>query len=115
MSERVAAWLLSDEARILDGDELIAGLFERIVAAGIPLWRGATSSRTMHPEVYVHNFMWRADRTMEVIKRPHGLLTGPFARQLGDTQLVSLGKHPLRGVQTEAELFTLPSTRAAPG
>ena len=32
---------------------------ERLVAAGLPLWRVAAFVRTLHPDVYGRSFVWR--------------------------------------------------------
>jgi adenylate cyclase len=38
---------------------LMAGTCERLVAAGLPLWRAAAFVRTLHPDVYGRSFVWR--------------------------------------------------------
>src|SRR5262249_61654683 len=38
---------------------LMAETCERLVAAGLPLWRAAAFVRTLHPDVYGRSFVWR--------------------------------------------------------
>ncbi len=51
-------WLLGDEARALHSAALLGALCKRLLAGGIPLWRGHLGSRTMHPEVFVRFYDW---------------------------------------------------------
>lgn len=54
----VEAWLVSREARGLEADALLAGLGERLRAAGIPVERVRAALRTMHPEVVIVTYEW---------------------------------------------------------
>ncbi|MFZ5739238.1 MAG: adenylate/guanylate cyclase domain-containing protein, partial [Pseudomonadota bacterium] len=39
---------------------------ERLVAAGMPLHRVGVFVETLHPDIYGHRFIWRADGEVEV-------------------------------------------------
>jgi len=39
--------------------QLLSGTCERLVAAGVPLWRVAAFVRTLHPDAYGRSFVWR--------------------------------------------------------
>lgn len=57
---QLVAWLLDPATRELDGAALFLGLIEALRAAGIELDRFSASVRTLHPEVFVDNFVWTA-------------------------------------------------------
>ena len=39
---------------------------ERMVAAGLPLWRVGVFVRTLHPDIYGRNFIWKPGAEVEV-------------------------------------------------
>ena len=45
---------------------LMADICERMVLAGLPLWRCGIFVRTLHPDVYGRNFVWRPGAEVEV-------------------------------------------------
>ncbi|MEI9924195.1 MAG: adenylate/guanylate cyclase domain-containing protein [Bradyrhizobium sp.] len=52
-------WLI-DGARSADGSsQMVAELCERLVRAGLPLWRVGIFVRTLHPDIIGRNFIWR--------------------------------------------------------
>lgn len=62
----VVAWLADGAPSTLDSGELFGALCKRICAAGIPLWRVGMFVRTLHPEVFGRNFIWRPERPVEL-------------------------------------------------
>ena len=52
---------LTDGARSAPLPEaVLADLCERLVQAGIPLWRVAVFVRTLHPEIMGRRFIWQS-------------------------------------------------------
>ena len=45
---------------------MLAETCERLVAAGLPLWRVGVFVRTLHPDIYGRNFIWRPGAEVEV-------------------------------------------------
>ena len=44
----------------------MAEICERLVAAGLPLWRVGVFVRTLHPDIYGRNFIWRPGAEVEI-------------------------------------------------
>lgn len=64
--QRIADWLI-DGARSATGPtRMMSEACERMVAAGLPLWRVGVFVRTLHPDVYGRNFIWRPGAEVEV-------------------------------------------------
>ena len=59
----VAAWLADHGGARVDPAVLIAGLCERLLAAGVPLWRVSYGYPTLHPRLCGSQFDWRRDAT----------------------------------------------------
>jgi adenylate cyclase len=57
----ITTWL-TDGARSAPTPSLMMGeCCERLIAAGLPLWRVGVFVRTLHPEIFGRNFIWRPD------------------------------------------------------
>jgi adenylate cyclase len=74
-------------------DELFDGLCGRLVAAGVPLWRGFAGMRTLHPQWAGYGYTWRRD--LNAIKPAQfergeeyeqDLLSSPFAHMIRDAE-----------------------------
>jgi adenylate cyclase len=64
--QRFINWLI-DGARSAKGPaEMVAEACERLVAMGLPLWRFGIFIRTLHPEIFGRNFIWRQGEEVEV-------------------------------------------------
>ena len=74
----IADWLIHGARSATTPDQLVAVLCERLVAAGLPLWRGAVFVRTLHPQVMGRRFVWRAGEGVKVTQEPYGLLNSDF-------------------------------------
>ncbi|WP_456619746.1 MULTISPECIES: adenylate/guanylate cyclase domain-containing protein [unclassified Bradyrhizobium] len=79
--QRIINWLI-DGARSSRGPaEMIADACEHLVAAGLPLWRFGVFIRTLHPEIFGRNFIWREGEEVEVGTVDFEILDTPeFAR-----------------------------------
>ena len=65
-------WLLSPAAA-LPLAALFDQLIERLVDAGFPIWRAATSLLTLHPELFVRQVVWKRGQGSETTERLHEL------------------------------------------
>ncbi|OHC73357.1 MAG: hypothetical protein A3H92_12470 [Rhodospirillales bacterium RIFCSPLOWO2_02_FULL_58_16] len=54
-------WLLSDGLNITGSKELVGRLAERLVKAGMPLFRMRVLIRTLHPLTFATHYTWRSD------------------------------------------------------
>jgi adenylate cyclase len=55
----VREWLIDGARNAATPDAVIAELCERVIAAGIPVWRAALFVRTLHPEIMGRRIEWR--------------------------------------------------------
>jgi adenylate cyclase len=67
----LARWVLDETSRQLAAPQLLAGLAERMIAAGVPIWRVSTGLLTMHPEIFSRYLAWVRGKGCELIHRPH--------------------------------------------
>jgi adenylate cyclase len=58
-------WLTDGARSASDDAQLLAGFCERLVDAGIPLWRVGVFLRTLHPDVFGRSAIWREGRGVE--------------------------------------------------
>lgn len=88
-SDSIAQWALEDQSAV-EAETFLAALAERLLAAGVPISRVATSLPTRHPELFSRWLTWT---------RGHGVSTGDVSHALvrapgGD------GATPIRQVLT---------------
>src|SRR5579863_5393824 len=62
---RLAQWLVDGARSAPNPPRMMAETCERMVAAGLPLWRVGVFVRTLHPDIVGRNFVWR--RGSEVV------------------------------------------------
>ncbi|MEW6147925.1 MAG: adenylate/guanylate cyclase domain-containing protein [Bradyrhizobium sp.] len=78
---RVCDWLIDGAWSAAEPAEMIADFCERLVAAGLPLWRFGIFIRTLHPEIFGRNFIWRRGQEVEIGAVDFEILDTPeFAR-----------------------------------
>jgi adenylate cyclase len=57
--KKVTDWLIEGARSAASPTALMAQTGERMVAAGVPLWRVGVFVQTLHPDVFGRNFIWR--------------------------------------------------------
>jgi adenylate cyclase len=73
-TKSIVDWL-TDGARSAQRPEIVlADLCERLVQAGIPLWRVAVFVRTLHPQIMGRRFIWQAGADVTITEGPFDLL-----------------------------------------
>lgn len=72
-------WLLRREEATTP-EVLIAELCARLEAIGFPVWRAATSLRTLHPELFVTNVVWQRGVGTRTSARHHDITESPGYR-----------------------------------
>ena len=70
----IAAWLVGQGGVRAGPETLIAGLCERLVAAGVPLSRMSYGVPTLHPELRGRQFIWRrGGKGVSELRHRHGV------------------------------------------
>ena len=73
----IIEWLSGNECHELDDAGLIAGLGQRLRAAGLPIDRLTLHLRTLHPEIVGRSVAWSPGEPVETRDREHGMVTDP--------------------------------------
>ncbi|MCF8533741.1 MAG: adenylate/guanylate cyclase domain-containing protein [Reyranella sp.] len=73
----VAEWLSRDGRLIATPADFIAQLMNRVVAAGLPVWRFYIGLQLIHPQLQAMGFMWRRGEPVQSIARGYGIQLTP--------------------------------------
>ncbi|MGA9091166.1 MAG: adenylate/guanylate cyclase domain-containing protein [Bradyrhizobium sp.] len=57
--QKLTDWLVDGARSAPNPPQMMAETCERLVAAGLPLWRVGVFIRTLHPDIIGRNFIWR--------------------------------------------------------
>jgi adenylate cyclase len=77
--DAVAAWLIDGARSATTADAVLSQLCQRVLACGIPVWRGAVFIRTLHPEIMGRRLEWRVDAGISVGEASYGVFeSGSF-------------------------------------
>ena len=63
--QQLTNWLIDGARSVVNSPRLMAEICERLVEAGLPLWRVGIFVRTLHPDIYGRNFVWRPGAEVE--------------------------------------------------
>ena len=64
--QKLIDWLIDGARSAPRPTVMMAETCERMVAAGLPLWRVGVFIRTLHPDIFGRNFIWRPGAEVEV-------------------------------------------------
>lgn len=64
----VADWLMSQALGEGNVQDIVGGCCDRLLAAGIPLWRSFVSFRILHPKFAAVSIIWRRDKRSGIIE-----------------------------------------------
>jgi adenylate cyclase len=64
--QKLTDWLIDGARSAPSSTHMFGETCERIVAAGLPLWRVGLFIRTLHPEIYGRNFIWKPGAEVEM-------------------------------------------------
>ncbi|MGH6711325.1 MAG: adenylate/guanylate cyclase domain-containing protein [Bradyrhizobium sp.] len=62
---QITNWLIDGARSVVNSPRLMAEVCERMVEAGLPLWRVGIFVRTLHPEIFGRNFIWKPGAEVE--------------------------------------------------
>lgn len=75
--QRLTDWLIDGARSATTPVRLMAETCERMVAAGLPLWRSGVFVRTLHPDIFGRNFIWKPGAEVEVGSVDFQILDAP--------------------------------------
>jgi adenylate cyclase len=94
-------WAVSQGLRGVGADELFDGFCQRLVIAGVPLWRGYAAMNTLHPQWGGYSYTWRRDLNAiepgqfeRALYRGPGWFDSPFAYLLSQRNAFSEEANP---------------------
>ena len=70
-------WLIDGGRSAASPTGFMAETCERMVAAGLPLWRVGIFVRTLHPDIYGRNFIWKPGAEVEIGTVDYQILESP--------------------------------------
>jgi adenylate cyclase len=62
----ITGWLTDGARSTPEPSDMMAECCERLSAAGLPLWRVGVFVRTLHPQIFGRNFIWRPTTGVEL-------------------------------------------------
>ena len=74
--QELTAWLI-EGAPSITPVSLLSGTCERLVAAGLPLWRVGAFVKTLHPDAFGRSFIWRPGAEVTVGTATYDMLDSP--------------------------------------
>ena len=57
--QKITDWLIDGARSAVSPSQMMAETCERLVQAGLPLWRVGVFIRTLHPDIFGVSFIWR--------------------------------------------------------
>lgn len=75
--QKTIDWLIDGARSAPNPSRMMAEACERFVAAGLPLWRTGVFIRTLHPDIYGRNFVWKPGAEVEMGTVDFGIENSP--------------------------------------
>ncbi len=75
--QKLTDWLIDGARSAGNPAGMMAETCERMVQVGIPLWRAGVFIRTLHPDIFGRNFVWRPGAEVEVGTVDFNILDAP--------------------------------------
>ena len=75
--QKLTDWLIDGARSAASPSRMMAETCEGLVAAGLPLWRVGVFVRTLHPDIFGRNFIWRPDAEVELGTVDFNILQAP--------------------------------------
>src|SRR5262245_32474691 len=64
--QRIISWLVDGARSAATPTDMMADVCNRMVEAGLPLWRVGVFIRTLHPDIFGRSFVWRQGDEVKV-------------------------------------------------
>jgi adenylate cyclase len=78
--KRIADWLIDGARSAVSSPLMVAEICERLLGAGLPLWRVGIFVRTLHPDILGVNFIWKPGAEVTFGTADFDLLDSPEFR-----------------------------------
>jgi adenylate cyclase len=78
--QKVTDWLIDGARSASSPPRMMAETCERLVQAGLPLWRVGVFVRTLHPDIFGHSFVWRPGAEVVVNRADFDIQDSPEFR-----------------------------------
>lgn len=78
--QRLTDWLIDGARSAASPTHMFAETCERLVQAGLPLWRVGVFVRTLHPDIFGRNFIWKPGAEVEIGSVDFNILDAPEFR-----------------------------------
>jgi len=75
--KKIADWLIDGARSVVDPPMMVAETCERLVRAGLPLWRTGIFVRTLHPDILGVNLIWKPGAAVVVGTADFDMLDSP--------------------------------------
>ena len=75
--QELTDWLIDGARSAAEPADMMTQTCERLVAAGLPLWRVGVFIRTLHPDIFGRNFVWRPGAKVEMGTADFKILESP--------------------------------------
>jgi adenylate cyclase len=75
--QNLTDWLIDGARTAMNPSLMMSETCERLVAAGLPLWRVGVFVRTLHPDIYGRNFVWKPGAEVEIGSVDFQILESP--------------------------------------
>ena len=75
--QKLTGWLIDGARSAPNPPRMMAETCERLVTAGLPLWRVGVFVRTLHPDIIGRNFIWRPGAEVVVGSANYDMLDSP--------------------------------------
>jgi len=75
--QKLSDWLIDGARSAASPAHMMAETCERLVQAGLPLWRVGVFVRTLHPEIFGRNFIWKPGAEVEIGTVDFNILDAP--------------------------------------
>ena len=114
--QELTDWLIDGGRSATSPIRFMSECCERMVAAGLPLWRIGVFVRTLHPEIYGRNFIWKPGSEVETGTVDYHILESPDFRK---SPLIPVFQQGLevraRMADLESGRYPIIDDRKAPG
>jgi len=79
--QKIVAWLIDGARSSASPADMMAETCNRLVEAGLPLWRVGVFIRTLHPDIFGCNLVWKPGAEVEVGTVDFHILDSPESQQ----------------------------------
>lgn len=103
----IVSWLVDGARSAQRPEAFVAELCERMVEAGIPLWRVSVFARTLHPEIMGRRFVWQPGAPVTVTEGPFTLLDDDRFQHSPFIAVITSGQAIRQRLTADADQFSI--------